>query len=81
MTLVHSLCYYTLSVGWMRQVTFDGTKKSHIQVPVGIQVDVSNSYVKENAFRVWGLEQIFFKIVLNLCNKHRSHTGQHQFPP
>jgi hypothetical protein len=43
----------------MRQVTFDGTKKVHIHVPVGIQVDVFNSYVKENALRVWGLADFF----------------------
>jgi hypothetical protein len=39
----------------MRRVIFDGTIKAHIHVPVGIQVDVFNSCVKENAFRVWGL--------------------------
>jgi hypothetical protein len=39
----------------MRRVIFDGTKKAHIHLPIGIQVDVFNSCVKENALRVWRL--------------------------
>jgi len=39
----------------MKWVIFDGTKKAHIHVPVGMQVDVFNICVKENALRVWGL--------------------------
>jgi hypothetical protein len=55
MKLVHSVSYYTPICRLDEAGYISWYKKAHIHLPVGIQVDVFNSCVKENALRVWGL--------------------------